>query len=54
MFDVLEHLPNPKTILEQAVKYIKSGGLIFIYLPNWDSASRILMGKNAHFISKKH
>jgi len=54
MFDVLEHLPNPKTILEQAVKYTKSGGLIFLYLPNWDSASRILMGKNAHFIWPTH
>lgn len=54
LFDVLEHLPDPKTIASQALRYLKSDGLIFIYVPNWDSASRILMDKEAHFIWPTH
>lgn len=54
MFDVLEHLPNPKEIINQALKYLKEGGILFIYVPNWDSASRILMEENAHFIWPTH
>jgi len=54
LFDVLEHLPNPIEIVSQALDYLKKGGLIFIYVPNWDSASRILLGKDAHFIWPTH
>ena len=54
LFDVLEHLPNPTEIISQALGYLKRGGLLFIYVPNWDSASRILLGKDAHFIWPTH
>ena len=54
MFDVLEHLPNPASIIEMSVQYLKPGGILFIYVPNWDSASRLLMGKDAHFIWPTH
>ena len=54
LFDVIEHLPNPKDVINQALKYLKVGGILFIYVPNWDSASRILMGKDAHFIWPTH
>ncbi len=53
-FDVLEHLSNPREILEQAVEYLTVGGIFFLYVPNWDSASRILLGKDAHFIWPTH
>jgi 2-polyprenyl-3-methyl-5-hydroxy-6-metoxy-1,4-benzoquinol methylase len=54
LFDVLEHLPNPKEILSQAMHLLKPGGIVFLYVPNYDSASRILMGKDAHFIWPTH
>jgi len=54
LFDVLEHVVNPKEILEQALMHLKEDGIIFIYVPNYDSASRILMGKEAHFIWPTH
>jgi len=54
LFDVLEHLTNPKDIISQALYYLKNDGLIFLYVPNWDSASRFLMGENAHFIWPTH
>jgi hypothetical protein len=30
------------------------GGIVFLYVPNYDSASRLLMGKDAHFIWPTH
>lgn len=54
LFDVLEHLSNPKDILEQSLKYLKKGGIIFIYVPNFDSASRVLLDLDAHFIWPTH
>ena len=54
-FDVLEHLIDPKKIIKKAYKYLKKGGLLFVYVPNWQSASRLLLGEeNAHFIWPTH
>ncbi len=54
LFDVLEHLFDPRAIAEAAVRLLRPGGLLFLYLPNYDSASRILMGSEAHFIWPTH
>lgn len=54
LFDVLEHLVHPRRILEEAIRNLTGGGLIFLYLPNYQSASRMLMGKEAHFIWPTH
>ncbi|WP_161794807.1 class I SAM-dependent methyltransferase [Desulfonatronum thioautotrophicum] len=54
LFDVIEHIPYPTKILDCCKKKLKPGGIIFIYVPNYDSASRILMGKDAHFIWPTH
>ena len=54
-FDVLEHLIDPKKIVQAAYKNLKKGGLLFVYVPNWQSASRLLLGeKNSHFIWPTH
>jgi SAM-dependent methyltransferase len=42
LFDVLEHLVKPRDTL------------LFLYVPNYDSASRLLMGADAHFIWPTH
>lgn len=34
MADVLEHVPFPKTFLDQSNKLLKPGGLIFVSMPN--------------------
>jgi 2-polyprenyl-3-methyl-5-hydroxy-6-metoxy-1,4-benzoquinol methylase len=54
LFDVLEHLVDPKALLERAIYLLKPKGIIFLYVPNYDSASRLLMGKEAHFIWPTH
>jgi hypothetical protein len=33
---------------------LRPGGIVFLYVPNYDSASRLLMGKDAHFIWPTH
>lgn len=54
LFDVLEHVVEPKKLLERSIYLLKPGGIIFLYVPNYDSASRLLMGKEAHFIWPTH
>ena len=54
MFDVLEHLFEPRQALESAARLLRPGGIVFLYVPNYDSASRLLMGKDAHFIWPTH
>ncbi len=54
LFDVLEHIVNPQEILERAIRLLRPGGIVFIYVPNYDSASRLLLGKNAVFIWPTH
>jgi 2-polyprenyl-3-methyl-5-hydroxy-6-metoxy-1,4-benzoquinol methylase len=54
LFDVLEHLHDPQAMLKKAASYLRPGGILFLYVPNYDSASRILMGKDSHFIWPTH
>lgn len=54
LFDVLEHLLDPLRTLRACARLLRPGGIIFLYVPNYDSASRLLMGKDAHFIWPTH
>jgi 2-polyprenyl-3-methyl-5-hydroxy-6-metoxy-1,4-benzoquinol methylase len=54
LFDVLEHLLEPGRTLRACVDLLAPGGILFLYVPNFDSASRLLMGANAHFIWPTH
>ncbi|MBI4263000.1 MAG: class I SAM-dependent methyltransferase [Acidobacteria bacterium] len=54
LFDVLEHLLDPVRTLRACTRLLKRGGIVFLYVPNYDSASRLLMGKDAHFIWPTH
>jgi 2-polyprenyl-3-methyl-5-hydroxy-6-metoxy-1,4-benzoquinol methylase len=54
LFDVLEHLFDPIRTLRACARLLAPGGIVFLYVPNYDSASRLLMGKDAHFIWPTH
>lgn len=54
LFDVLEHLLDPGRTLRACIELLAPGGILFLYVPNFDSASRLLMGANAHFIWPTH
>ena len=54
LFDVLEHLLDPRGTVDAAIRLLRPGGILFLYVPNYDSASRFLLGANAHFIWPTH
>jgi SAM-dependent methyltransferase len=54
LFDVLEHLIDPAGTLRACARLLRPGGIVFLYVPNYDSASRLLMGRDAHFIWPTH
>jgi 2-polyprenyl-3-methyl-5-hydroxy-6-metoxy-1,4-benzoquinol methylase len=54
LFDVLEHVLDPKSTVQACIRLLRRGGILFLYVPNYDSASRLLMGKDAHFIWPTH
>jgi SAM-dependent methyltransferase len=44
MFDVIEHLFDPRAVLTAIARALVPGGLMVISTPNYDSASRHLLG----------
>jgi 2-polyprenyl-3-methyl-5-hydroxy-6-metoxy-1,4-benzoquinol methylase len=50
LFEVIEHVKQPMAILRKAHALLKPGGMLFIYTPNFDSAERLFLGNDAHYI----
>ncbi len=46
LLDVLEHISNPKKIIQEIWRITKPGGLLFIVSPNHNSLSRKVFGRN--------
>ena len=42
MWDLLEHLSDPLSMLRQVVRALKVGGILFVYVPNLESAEVLL------------
>ena len=54
LFDVLEHLVHPAATLRRCMELLRPGGVIYLYVPNYDFVSRLLRGRDAHFIWPTH
>jgi 2-polyprenyl-3-methyl-5-hydroxy-6-metoxy-1,4-benzoquinol methylase len=55
MFDVVEHLLEPKTFLRTAFEKIRPGGACLIGVPNYDALDRMIMGaKSKALIFPEH
>lgn len=55
LFDVLEHLSDPRATLKLVHELMCDGGNLFLYVPNWNSATRYLLGvEDSHFIWPTH
>jgi SAM-dependent methyltransferase len=50
MFDVIEHLPNPRAALQRAREYVTAGGHLFITTPDAGSLVSRLMGSHWHYV----
>jgi SAM-dependent methyltransferase len=44
LFEVLEHLHNPASVLKEARRTLKNGGILVITVPNFASLERIILG----------
>lgn len=44
MYNVIEHVPNPRALLEQVHTVLRDGGLLVIQTPNQDSLVSLLAG----------
>ena len=54
MFEVLEHLTQPKEYLLKANKILRKGGVIVITTPNFNCLTRILLKERWRLIDKEH
>ncbi len=45
LFDVLEHVPDPPRTVAEAGRLLKTDGLVLISTPDYDSLSRLFLGK---------
>jgi SAM-dependent methyltransferase len=44
MFEVIEHLFDPRLVLEQALRRLRPGGALVLSTPNFDALSRLALG----------
>ena len=54
MFEVLEHLTQPREYLLKANKILRKGGVIIITTPNFNCLTRILLRERWRLIHKEH
>jgi 2-polyprenyl-3-methyl-5-hydroxy-6-metoxy-1,4-benzoquinol methylase len=54
LFDVIEHVDNPKEIIQIAHSLLQKNGVIVIGTPNIDSTFAKIMGKNYPYLIRMH
>lgn len=54
LWDVLEHTPDPKSVLQECQRVLKPGGLLIVNYPNIDSLISHLMGRKWVFLLSVH
>lgn len=54
MWATLEHLPEPRQHLERARALLRSGGLLFVSVPNYSSFTQATLGKWDRYVGDQH
>ncbi len=55
MFEVIEHLPNPKQVIQEVHRRLKNGGYLVLSCPNerrWQPAGRIFVDYPPHHLTR--
>ena len=50
MYDVLEHSYDPNSMLRAAYSLLEKDGLLVVYVPNWNSTARQVLGNDVFWI----
>jgi len=53
-WDVLEHVPSPRLVLEKAHRLLRPGGLLMVSTPDITSLSARLLGRRWWFVERDH
>jgi len=54
MTEVIEHLTNPEREIQEVSRILKSGGLLYVTTPNYNSLMRFLLGKEWDIFYYEH
>lgn len=54
LFEVLEHLRDPMSVLQETHRLLHAGGLLYLTTPNFDGVSRRLLGRRWRVIADEH
>jgi len=48
MFEVLEHVDRPISMIKRVTDLLQSGGILYLTTPNYNSLCRLALGRNWH------
>jgi len=54
MFEVLEHVDHPMSMIRRATDLLEPGGILYLTTPNYSSLDRLCLGSNWHVFHPEH
>ena len=54
MFEVLEHVDRPITMIQRATDLLEPGGILYLTTPNYNSLDRLCLGSKWHVFHPEH
>ena len=54
MFEVLEHVDHPMSMIKRVTDLLEPGGILYLNTPNYNSLDRLVLGPNWHVFHPEH